>query len=102
MTNNQLKINSLVFSSILIALYIGETTGPNKVGFWCNDESIRHEYLPQSIDFRLLLFIVFAVPVSAFALIDKTDFKYNLRNYYYGLLMNILLTMYCKLVVGKL
>ena len=97
----QLIVNGLIFGSIILALYIGESTGPNQVGFWCNDESIRHEYLPQTIDFRLLLSVVFVLPVLVFVLLDRTDSKQQTRNYYYGLLMNILLTMYCKLVIGK-
>ena len=97
----QVILNSFIFGSILLALYIGESTGPNKVGFWCNDESIRHQFLPQTIDFRLLLSVVFVAPVLVFVLLDRTDSKSQTKNYYYGLLMNLLITMYCKLVIGK-
>lgn len=58
-------------------------------------------YYPQSIDFRFLLFTVFTAPFLIFFFIDRSDIKYYLRNYNYGVCINILLTQYCKLIIGK-
>jgi len=97
---NQVIVNSLVYLSVLISLYIGESLESNKAGFWCNDKSIRHEHLPTIVNFYGLLVVAIVVPVLAFTL-DLTDFKYYFRNYTYALPMNIVLTVYCKLIVGR-
>lgn len=97
-------------------------------GFWCDDQTIRYPHLPMIVDYRLLLAVSIVLPLLLFwilPVIRKTSAKSHENgsssqilaytdtylasigpefpgwDYMFGFLVNLVLTTYCKLLIGR-
>ena len=56
-----------IFIPIILFYYLGD---PTVRGFFCNDESLRHPYLPSTVPAPPLYFVGFALPLLTIAVVE--------------------------------
>lgn len=87
-----------LYTCLLAGFYYFE---PTKRGFWCNDYSIKYPYHPMMVSFKYILFLALVGPNSLLLLIHLRPYRL-IKNYNYGLVVNITMLVFVKFLIGRL
>jgi hypothetical protein len=106
-----MRISSLILIIMfMISVIIYKYDKPFQRGFYCSDKSIQKPFHPIIIPMNYLLLFSAFIPTFSIVMIesklnrinDKMQLYSKLSHFYFGLILNFILVLFCKNLFGRL